>query len=75
VGWLDAIGERSPWELPFVAPARALEARCHQVLGDRDEAARCWREVVRWYDGGDGLAADAALAAARALSLLEVASA
>lgn len=26
MGWLDAIGQRSPWELPFVAPARALAA-------------------------------------------------
>jgi len=27
IGWLDAIGERSPWELPFVGPARSLSAQ------------------------------------------------
>ncbi len=27
VGWLEAIGERTPWELPFIGPARAIAAR------------------------------------------------
>jgi len=75
VGWLAAIGERSPWELPFVAPARALEARCHERTGDRDGATRCWREVARWYAGGDGGAVTAAAEAAHALSRLEAAPA
>ena len=39
IGWLDAIGERSPWELPFVAPARSLAAeaasRAAQTMPDR----------------------------------------
>jgi hypothetical protein len=26
-GWLAAIGERTPWELPFIAPARKLRQR------------------------------------------------
>lgn len=27
IGWLAAIGERTPWELPFIGPARALRQR------------------------------------------------
>jgi serine/threonine-protein kinase len=69
-GWLAAIGERSPWELPFVAPARRLEARCHEGLGDRDGAARCWRDVARWYEGAEGPASPVLAEATDALKAL-----
>ncbi len=67
-GWLTAIGERSPWELPFVVPARRLEARRHAASGDPAAGVPSWREVQRGYDGADGCAATVAAEAAQALA-------
>jgi DNA-binding SARP family transcriptional activator len=52
LGWWGAIAERTPFELPFLAPALQRESETWQRLGD-DERARICAERARalWGDG------------------------
>jgi DNA-binding SARP family transcriptional activator len=52
LGWLDAIAERSPFELPFRAPALERQAALWKTLGDPERGERCAsRARVLWGAG------------------------
>ena len=55
LGWWSAIAERSPFELPFLAPAQSRQADAWRSLGDPERAADAeqrarvlWGSVPSW---------------------------
>ena len=48
-GWYAAIGETSPHDLPYVAPAQLRLAAIHDRGGRSDEAAECRARAGRLW--------------------------
>ena len=65
-GWYLAIAERSPWELPFLAPALLRAAAIREQAGDATAAALLYRRAAHlWRDGDEELRPAVRDAAAR----------
>jgi DNA-binding SARP family transcriptional activator/tetratricopeptide (TPR) repeat protein len=56
IGWYASLAERSPWELPWKAPAVRRLASIHDRLGDSARAAEHYRHFVSlWRDADEAL--------------------
>ncbi|MGH7561780.1 MAG: hypothetical protein ACRENB_12270 [Gemmatimonadales bacterium] len=52
LAWWDAIAQRTPFELPFLAPSRSREAVLWQAVGDAERGERCEDQArVLWGSG------------------------
>ncbi|HEX5818704.1 MAG TPA: BTAD domain-containing putative transcriptional regulator [Gemmatimonadales bacterium] len=54
IGWYASIAERSPWELPWKAPAARRLAGIHERLGEASRAAEQYRLFISLWDHADG---------------------
>jgi hypothetical protein len=54
LSWWDAIAERSPFELPFRAPALERQAASWRDLGDTARADRCAERARVLWGAGPG---------------------
>ena len=71
LGWYAAIAERSPWELPFAAPAALRAAAIHEQAGRSADAGRWYRRAAHlWRDCDEPLRALQRDAADRAEALV-----
>lgn len=53
IGWYASLGESSPYELPYLAPAQLRLSCIHAGLGHAAQAAEHASRVVRLWDGSD----------------------
>jgi DNA-binding SARP family transcriptional activator len=53
LGWYGALGEGSPYELIYLAPALLRQAQIHERLGRRDRAASARARATRLWEGCD----------------------
>ena len=53
IGWYASLGESSPYELPYLAPAQLRLSFIHAGLGHAAQAAEHASRVVRLWDGAD----------------------
>ena len=53
IGWYASLGESSPYELPYLAPAQLRLSFIHARLGHATQAAEHASRVARLWDGSD----------------------
>lgn len=52
IGWWSAIAQRTPFELPFLAPSLQRQAAAWRQLGDPDRGADCTAKAARLWGSG-----------------------